>query len=258
MKLILTIILSLFLANHSYSMCSWSGVFVYPTTSSIKSNSWIILEGYASSQPMIDSLNKGYTVYLESGSTKIPLRVEHVYKGSFRLTQAILIPTKKLIIGKTYYLKIDNLNNTEKETLTKWNSDTRSHEPISWLITDEMDTYSPELLELPKLIDKEYIRYGCGPAIHTIFKILVKDKSDILVKTQLVDLTNGQETTYFLTLDDSGLLNVGHGMCSGAFNYRDKGKCKIRFCLFDSSGNSYNIWTNWINFDSPNGELDFK
>jgi hypothetical protein len=256
MKFILVLTLSLFLANTSFSRCTWSGITVFPTTSSITSNSWIIIEGYASSQPIIDSLNKGYRVYLESGNSKIPLEVKELHKGTFRLTQAILVPTKKLTIGKTYYLKIDNLSEEENNDLTKWNPNTRQHEPISWRITDETDALSPELLELPELIDKAYTRYGCGPAIHTLFKISTKDKSDILVKTQLIDLKSGEETTYILTLDDSNQLSVGHGMCSGAFSYRNEGKYKIRFCLFDSNGNSYNIWSNWIIFDSPKPEID--
>jgi len=239
-------------------MCSWSGIYVYPKSNTITSNSWIIIEGYASSQSIIDSLNNGYSVYLESDGSKIPLQLKEFNKGGFRLTQAILVPTKKLTIGKTYFLIIDNLNEREKEFLTRWNSTTKKHEPISWLITDETDILSPVFLELPKLIDKKYIQYGCGPAVHAIFKISAKDKSDILVKTQLIDLKSGEKTTYFLTLEDSGQLSVGHGMCAGAFSYKNDEKYKIRFCLFDNNGNSYDIWSNWIHFKSPKRELPFE
>lgn len=257
MKFVLAFVFSIVFLGNSFSMCTWSGIQVYPTANSIPSNSWIIIEGYASSQAIIDSLNKGYTVYLESDGSKIPLEIKEFHKSTYNLTQAVLVPTKRLTIGKTYALKIDNLTERDQDALTKWNPNTKQHEPISWTITNETDKLSPELLATPVLIDKEYIHFGCGPAINTIFKITAKDDSSILVKTQLVHMKTGEKTTYILTLDESGKLSVGHGMCSGEFSYRNKGKYKIRFCLFDSNGNSYNIWSNWIEFDSPKPDLGF-
>ncbi len=40
-------------------------------------------------------------------------------------------------------------------------------------------------------------------------------------------------------------------MCSGAFNYKEKGKYKVRFSLMDICGNENNTWTTWVEFDSP-------
>ena len=169
----------------------------------------------------------------------------------FHLTQAILTPNEKLISGRTYYLKIDNLDKYEETLLTKWNSETNESEAISWKVEGGTDTRTPESLNQPKLVDKRTIYYGCGPAIYLDFKFQVKDESEILIKTELMDLESSESTTYCLSFKNTDTLSVGHGMCSGEFNYKENHKYKVRFSLMDVCGNENKEWTAWIEFDSP-------
>ncbi len=195
MKIILSFLVGVILTGQAFARCSSHGIWTYPKNGILKQNSWIIVEGYATSQKIINSLNQDYPVYLESEGHKVKLNVKNVYKGQYQLTQAILEPNEKLIAGRTYFLKIDNLDKDEKTLLTIWNSETNKNEPITWKIDGGTDTETPVLKNQPELVDKSFIHYGCGPAVKADFKIRAKDESDVLVKTELVDLESGESTT---------------------------------------------------------------
>ncbi len=251
MKTLITIILCLFTSEIVFADCTSRGVWVFPQTETIKQNSWVILEGYAYSQKIITDLNSKYPIYLEAEGHKVKLLVKDTCKGMFELSQAILVPQEKLISGKKYQLKIDNLNEDDKELLTRWNSKTRESEAIIWEVTEGTDSNVPEFLSQPELIDKRTIHYGCGPAIYADFKLKIKDESITLFKTELVDLETGQSNTYYLYFDKPNVISVGHGMCSGAFDYQKGKKYRIRFRPMDICGNESKTWTNWVEFDSP-------
>lgn len=251
MRILITILLSLLITGKVLAECSSGGIKVFPSTKEIKQSSRIILEGYASSQKVIELLNKDYPVYLESGNHQIKLKVLSINKGMYSLTQAILEPREKLLPGKTYFLKVDKLDDYQQGFLKKWDSEKKSYEPVSWIVGDKIDTSAPKLLATPRLVDKKTLPYGCGPAVYANFKLEAEDESDILVKTELVNITTGQKNIYYLNLHISGTLNVGHGMCSGAFSFRPQNFYKIRFNLTDNCGNSDNLWTDWIEFESP-------
>lgn len=251
MKIITSILLTIFITGQVFADCAGDGLWAFPKTETIKQNSLIVLTGYARSQKIVTSLNKEYPIYLYSEGHKVKLKVKNIYKGMFKLTQAILEPDEKLISGRTYQLKIDNLSESENSLLSIWDSELSKKEPISWRVEEGIDTQVPELLTQPELIDKRTKYYGCGPAIHADFKIHTKDESDLLIKTELLDLENDESNIYLLSLDDVDTLSVGHGMCSGAFNYKETGRYKVRFSLMDICGNRSSEWTAWIEFDSP-------
>ena len=250
-KTILTFLIGIIFTGLTFAKCTSSGLLTFPKNGTIKQNSLIMIEGYATSQKIINSLNQDYPIYLQSEGHKVKLNVKSTYKGMFEITQAILQPDEKLIAGRTYQLIIDKLDEFDKALLTKWNSETNESEPITWKVDDGTDTETPKLLNQPELIDKKTIHYGCGPAIYADFKIQTKDESGLLIKTELMDLESGESTTYFLSFEDSEILSVGHGMCSGAFDYRENEKYKIRFSLMDICGNENLEWTTWIEFESP-------
>jgi hypothetical protein len=251
MRILLIILITAFASGQVFADCSGDGLWVFPRTETIKQNSHIVLTGYFRSQKIITSLNKKYPIYLESEGHRVKLNIKNTYKGMFELTQAILEPDEKLIAGRTYQLKIDKLDEFESSLVSRWNSELGKNEPITWKVDGGTDTEIPKLLNQPELVDKRTIHYGCGPAIYADFKIQTKDESEVLVKTELVDLESGESTIYFLSFADTDTLSVGHGMCSGAFDYKANDKYKVRFSLMDICGNENNEWTAWIEFDSP-------
>jgi hypothetical protein len=251
MRYLLFIIFSLSISSEVLADCSSSGIWAYPSTNELNQNSIIVVEGYAISQRVIDSLNVGYHIYLESGKQKIELEVIETCKGMFSVTQALLRPKSVPTKGNTYNLKISNLDDWEERSLTKWNSEKKEYEPIAWKVSSKVDNENPKWITEPKLVDKTTIWYGCGPAVYAVFDLKISDSSHSLIKTELYNINTKESNTYYLTLNDDGKLNVGHGMCSGAFDFQERQQYKIRFSLTDVSGNSNNKLTDWINFDSP-------
>lgn len=251
MKYVLSLILGLGIFGQVFADCSSSGLWAYPSTSKINQNSIIVIEGYARSQKIIDSLNIGYPIYLEANGHRVKLKVLEINKGMFQLTQALLKPTAKLITGKTYTLIIDGQNKNIIGGLSKWNSEKKEYEPISWVVNNVVDTEKPKWITKPKLVDKTTQWYGCGPAIHAVFQLKIKDKSKTLIKTELVNIKTKESTTYYLNIAKDGKLHVGHGMCSGAFYFKAKNNYKVRFSLTDLSGNTDMQWTEWTQFASP-------
>jgi hypothetical protein len=250
MRSIILLLLTI-LFNHSFAECSWGELYVYPKSNIIEENSWIILEGYASSQTVIDSLNKNYRVYLESEGTEISMRIQYINKGGFRLSQAILKPETKLIIGRTYTIKLENLKGDKKTPLQRYNYDDKKYEAISWIVSRAKKNQTPRFNTTPKLINQEYLRYGCGPAINTIFELNINQEIDLLIRTELVEIETKITTTYFLNYYQNDTLKIGHDMCSGAFNYKPEKSYKIRFCIYSLNGNSNHQWSDWITFKSP-------
>ncbi|WP_196888584.1 hypothetical protein [Aureivirga sp. CE67] len=250
-KTILNLIIAILFTGQAFAKCASSAIWTYPENGVIKQNSWIIIHGYASSQEIIKSLNKDYPIYLEGDGHKVKLVVKNTYKGLFRLTQAILVPSEKLITGKTYILKIDNLKEDQKSNLSKWNSKLRKEEPIQWKVENGIDSEKPRFINQPEFVDTNVEVYGCGPEISADFTIKTQDESQVLVKAELVDLKTGESNTFFLTIDENEIVSVGHGMCSGAFSFRDSRKYKVRFSLMDICGNQNSESSKWLTFDSP-------
>ena len=250
-SLILISILTLLSYKKSDFECISDAFHALPGGDEITPNSKIILEGYMLSQSVIDSLNIKYPVHLSSSKENIPLNIEHKNKGMYSLTQVVLQPAKKLTPGETYQLKIDGLNRYQQSLLKKWNYKTQKSEPMIWTVSEDEDHDAPILLNQPRLVKKETIHYGCGPEVYAYFNLKARDNSDILVKTQLVDLTDNTSNSYFLNYRDGFPIGVGHGMCSGEFSYEPEHRYKVRFSLIDMSGNSDNKWTDWVEFDSP-------
>lgn len=282
MKHLISSLLILLAYNSTFAYCSSGGIWVSPKCSSsgleitpenceIQENSIFVIEGYATSQQIIRDLNTTYPIYLETERHKVALKVIELQEGMFRVTQAILEPTDKLEAGKTYTLKIDGLDD-KQHLLENWNRKTEEYEPIAWTVQPTTDTEAPQWKSAPKLVDKTMVSYGCGPAIYAIFDVNIVDDSETLIKTEMVDITpdfisymvDGFEVieeippartsgggTYYLSPDKDGQLNVGHGMCSGAFDFEENRQYKIRFSLMDMAGNTDEKWTEWIDFDSP-------
>jgi hypothetical protein len=182
----------------------------------INQNSIFVLTGYAESQHVIVALNTKHPVYLKSGRQKIRLQVSDICIGQFYLTQAILKPETPLEAGLEYILCIDNL--PEYEHLDRYNSKTESYEPISYTVSNVVDTNKPELFTQAKELKKTIHYYGCGPAKYVVFSNPAKDSSEIIIKTTVKNLKTMKETTYYIEPDQE-VINVGYGMCSGAFTY---------------------------------------
>jgi hypothetical protein len=239
-RIAIVVLLTIF-TRSLYADCDDSGLWVFPRNTEISSNSYFLLTGFSASQMIIESLNSKYPVYLVADDHRVSLNVVKTNKGMYELTQALLHPTRELIVGKTYYLKIDSLDAWSQTLLTD----------ICWTVSDKKDLIQPEWEKEP-IISSEIVElYGCGPEVYVIFDLSVIDESKVLVNTELIDLETNESTKYFLTPNKESKLYIGQGMCAGAFSLEKISQCKVRFELWDLSGNKTEMWTNWIEFESP-------
>ncbi len=233
-------------------MCASNGLTFLPEKKEITLNSMFIIEGYAYSQKIINSF-KDRKVFLETknGDT-IELCLQQILKGQMSLTQAIFKPIKELKSNTTYYLKFLNLTKSEKREMYQWNSKTKKRERVFWKtsITKNENFLNSNL----KIVfeKNESILYGCGPSSNAIFKVKNKKTSEIWFRTEVINLSTNNKTTYFIR-EWNGDINVGHGMCSGAFIFDKKGKYKVRFTPMNTDG-KMNKMTKWYTFDNPNNK----
>jgi len=243
-KLILKILLGLFLnslTDNSFAICFPSGISFFPHTKTISSNSIFIIEGYESSQSVIRQLNKSYPIYLTSERDTIQLTVIKTLKSQFRLIQAILKPSSNLISGKHYKLNIDNLDEYEKADLER--------DSIGWTVTDIVDKQKPIWIKLPSYNSKGMIFYGCGPAVFVKFCACFSDISPVVVYAKVKNIKTNSISDYYLN-PDSSTFQLGHGMCSGEFDFEEGQEYEATFSLMDASGN-FSTETQPIKFISP-------
>jgi hypothetical protein len=230
-------------------MCAWNGLSAFPSGRTLRQNPIIVIDGYAASQGVVKGLKKQYPVYLVNGKQKIKLNVKEILVGQFRLTQAVLVPETNLTVGLEYTLVIDNL--PKDESLLRWNDELKKSEPIVYLVLEGIDIVKPTFNTTPKELKKSLIYYGCGPSINVVFDCNVNESSEYLVKATVKSIKSRKENSYYLE-PDKGILNIGHGMCSGAFNFDKGDNYEIEFSILDASGN-LTTWTgDRLRFTKPN------
>ena len=240
MKKIIPLLILLFAAVDGFSKCASSGLYFWPTKPTISQNSIFVIDGYARSQKIISGLGTTYKVFLKSGNRKIKLNVQEILVGQYSLTQALLKPETALSVGEEYELIIENLGDLESQ-VSKYNSNTSKTEKIKWTVVKGQDNSVPTWTGKPEFKNSTYQRFGCGPATFVNFVFSANDDSEFLIKTIVKNISTGKVTTYYLAASEN-LIEVGHGMCSGAFSFSDGDKFEVEFSLFDASGNL----TKWI------------
>ena len=221
----------------AFADCSSWGISVWPKGTEINKNSIFIIQGFGTSQDVIIKLNSKYKIYLKSNTSIINLKVVKIYEGQYRLTQAILKPSKELIEGLTYSLHIDNYEKFENEN-------------YKWIVNNKRDVDLPTWSTKPKYQSKQKINFGCGPAKFVEFCTCINDESPVVVFTKITELKTGTTAEYFVQ-PDSTSLRLGHGMCSGAFEFEEGKNYSVSFSLMDSAGNRNDTLTKEITFSSP-------
>jgi hypothetical protein len=211
--------------------CGDRGESVYPLTETLPQNGILILEGYGSSQKIIEGLNIVYPAFLVSDNHKVKLKIKQINVGGHRLTQAIVAPETTLKIGNTYHLLILNPEG-EEEFFEKGNGS-----KASWHIVEALNAKPILWDKMPIVGRKVYAEYGCGPASYVCFDFAIKTQQSYFIRATLVDVDIQTKMTYYI-LPFHNTIAIGHDMCSGEFRFREKGaECTIQFDVVDLAGN---------------------
>lgn len=249
MKKTFLLLLFIFGVKAASAKCLMSGMTFYPEQKEISLNSMFIIQGYSFSQKTINNF-KERTIYLESENGElIKLNLQDILKGQMNLTQAIFKPSKELEPNTTYFLKYSDQTENEGREMMQYNRMEKEREKVYWKTTDKktIEILNSNLnVEFEKT---EVKHYGCGPSANAIFDVKNKFESEIWYKTEVVEIETNKKTIYYIK-EWNGKLNVGHGMCSGAFTFNRKGKYKVRFTPMNTDGKSIKT-TNWKTFESP-------
>ncbi|SHG33271.1 hypothetical protein SAMN05443549_103289 [Flavobacterium fluvii] len=248
MKKVILISVMLLTAVNAFSKCAYTGLSFWPAGQTVNKNSIFVIDGQQLSQKIVSELGTVYPVYLKSDQQKIKLTVQEILVGQYGLTQAILKPETTLSPGQEYELIIENLENSER-LVCKYNP-AGEREKIKWTVVNRLDNAAPAWTDSPKFKNSSFTVAGCGPIIFANFSFSASDKSEFLIKTTVKNISTGKETSYYLKAEEN-LIAVGHGMCSGAFNFKDGENFEVEFSLFDASGNLSKSKGEKIKFKQP-------
>lgn len=257
MKQLLALAFGLLSSIATYADCLTKMLWVFPDGPAIKQNSIFVLYGMGQSEPVILGLNKTYSIYLKSGETKVRLQVTETHVGQYGQAQALLKPETALAPGQEYALCIDSL--PEYEYPGRYNPSTERYEPVTYKVLAEKDTVPPKLVSQPRVLRKTLAHDGCGPATHVLFSNPAKDDPDVIVRTTVVALKTGRETTYYLQPygPHGAVIQVGHDMCSGAFTFEEGDDYEVSFSFMDASGNMISREGERIKFTKPVKDTGF-
>lgn len=248
MRSFILLTLTVFISTILSAKCANSGIRSLSKSSVLNRNGLIILEFYASSQAIVQDINKKYPIYLKTKKEKVILLAIEVLKGEFQITQVIFKPSSELMENEVYELHIDNLPGYESKPET-YNASLRKREALTFHTNNIADIEQPVFAGIPVETKKTMVEYGCGPARWVDFRFSEQDKSETFVITSVKNMNTGKLTKYILPIEN-GVVKVGHGMCGGAFHFDNGEAFEVSFTLLDQSGNKSHA-TPVISFQKP-------
>lgn len=244
---------SFFLVNEVFADCASEFMLALPNKGKLHVGEIIIMEGYGESQKVIRGLGAEYPVFLESSEHRVKLEVKHKNQGMYEMSQAVLVPTEDLEVGKVYYLRIDHLTDQEVKLLIQRNADTFENEPISWFI--EEDVYSEEIpiwQSKPVFIESNFHPTGCGFTMSSSFRLHLEPRRNLYVNVELKNLSDGTVNSYYILVTETQFISIGHGKCYGPFSYQPKIEYQIRFNPLSIYGHAdESSWSEWISLENP-------
>lgn len=212
--------------------CGGSGIGLHTKTVLAK-DGIIILEFYSADQYIAQGLNKRHPISLKSGAHTITLTVLEVLSGDYDITQVILRPDTVLSTKEVYTVFIDDIRNRAfpprllSEKKLSWTSG-----PIT--VKNNTNTDVSAFNYTITETKKTFVSYGCGPATWVYFSVAGIDSSKLYLRTTVKSLESNIVTTYILPIEN-GQVQVGHGMCAGAFRFKHSGRYEVTFTLMDQS-----------------------
>jgi hypothetical protein len=249
MKQLLALSIGILASIAAHANCITGALWIFPQGPTIKQNPVFVLTGMGERDSIILGLNTKYNIYLKSGETKVSLLVMETHFGQNQM-QAFLKPEYGLEEGREYALCIDSVPGLELYS---------SRGLVSYKVLGEKDRVAPQVGSRPKELGKNMIYAGCGPIEQVVFSNPAKSDSDVIVRTTLINLKTGYARTFYLEPygPQRDYIEVGHGMCSGAFAFEAGGAYEVEFQFMDACGNM-TAWTGErIRFTAPEEGAEF-
>lgn len=206
------------------AMCGSNGWNVWPAAKvDVPPNVQIILGAYGESRSYL-ALLEDYGPSLVSGGDHVPLRVLKKNVGESGVSQLVLAPVRELKSGQTYRLAF-------KKKPPTWNLDANEGR---WRVRGVADVTPPSWKSAPVVAERVFQRYGCGPAVQLVMNIEVDDANAFVIEAH--ETKTGGTIEYLVPLSKPGVVELGHGMCSGPFNFEEEDS-KLELFAVDAAGN---------------------
>jgi hypothetical protein len=221
----------------------------FPKNKTISQNPMFIIEGYNNSQQTVESFKNRNVFLISQYGEKINLKLAQIIKGQMSLTQAVFKVENSLKPQTKYFIRYSDETEFEISERKKYNSTNNKSEEVFWKTSEKenSDLITPNLnLKFEKT---DVVHFGCGPSANAIFDVNNSSESEIWFKTEVIEISTNTKTTFYLTSYDNKI-NVGHGMCSGAFTFKKNGKYKVKFTAMNIDGKEIKP-TEWTTFESP-------
>ncbi|HEX2901258.1 MAG TPA: hypothetical protein VHS96_16195 [Bacteroidia bacterium] len=207
-----------------------------------------MVEGYYMDQVVARAICKKYPAYLVAGNERVELQVVKICEGEFRLTQALLQPKSTLKQGLAYHLVINNRRDTS--AFKRYDFKLEQYVPLEWTVLGEADHEAPAWSTAPIEVDRHYTLFGCGPSLGVSFAIACQSDQQYRVRAEVRAVGKSKWTDYYLPVEN-GMVEIGRGMCAGAFLLRDAAEFEVQFSLVDMAGNQSKVWDSPIRFKAP-------
>lgn len=214
--------------------CAAGGDSVYPRASRLPLNGRIVLTrsgllNAESGPPNLEPLE------LRSSGDRVPLRVVETNVGVGQV-QFVLAPVRTLLAATQYRL-------SRKDDEGRDAGARRSTETFVWTTASGPDKSAPRWRSRPKVGDASYVRYGDGPATRVKVNVAVDDvltdpgaDAAVQVRAELYSHDGGSPLRYLIA-PINGVIEIGHGMCGGAFPLQPNERYSVLLTAVDAAGN---------------------
>lgn len=208
------------------------------------------MEGYSFGQIIIYSFQYDRIPFLESENGEmVELVLKEFLEGQRGLTQAVFRPSKKLKLRKKYFLKFTEIQGGfNLSNLTRYNTEIGENERVAWEVTQRESDILKSGINLE--FEKTNVEYSAeGPEANAIFQPHHGSESEIWYRAEVYDEQSKSSNIIILT-EWQGKLQVGHGICAGAFKFNKDGNYKVRFTPMNIDAKELTT-TEWTSFESP-------
>lgn len=194
-------------------------------------NGRIVVEGYGADEDLVKDIAVHHPELWSAGD-RVPLRVATMNVGGLSITQAVLVPERPLLPTTKYTLRI-----YAPERPASDESEEKLRDTFAWTTGAGADRAAPRWQAPPKVADRVYRELGCGPESYVNVQVSVADAQPVQVLAEVRPAGGGPSARYFLQPQE-GAIQIGHDMCSGAFQLADKGRYDVTLTAFDAAGNA--------------------
>ena len=226
---LLVALVALVAVPEAKARCASRYVTVWPEGGSVPTNSMFLIEAFGLDQEWLAKLEP-CELRLVASDDAVCLKVVDSYRGEANIRQVLLKPKRYLQPGLTYRLEFSG----------SWDESKLTHsvppmEKRTWTVTSTADYLAPQWRQAPVVKKAERAIFGCGPAHRAWVQVSAIEEHPTLAKVSLREQGESEVRQYLLPVD--GPIQVGHGMCSGAFALKPKGRYSIQIELMDVAGN---------------------